>query len=36
MRSMVRAAAFMVPRDHLRERYNRHDGPIVVLGGGGG
>jgi len=31
----VEAAAFLIPRDHLRAHYNRHDGPIEVLGGGG-
>lgn len=27
----VEAAEWMVPRDHLRAHYNRHDGPIEVL-----
>lgn len=30
----VEAAAFMIPRDHLRAHYYRHDGPVEVLGGG--
>lgn len=30
----VEAAAFMIPRDHLRAHYHRLDGPIAVLGGG--
>lgn len=29
----VGAAAFLVVRDHLRAHYNRHDGPVDVLGG---
>ncbi len=28
----VEAAAWMVPRDHLRAHYYRHDGPVPVLG----
>lgn len=32
---LIDAAAFLIPRDHLRAHYNRHDGPIEVLGGGG-
>lgn len=31
----VEAAAWMVPRDHLRAHYYRHDGPVDVLAGGG-
>lgn len=27
----VEAAAWIVPRDHLRAHYNRHDGPVDVL-----
>lgn len=30
----VEAAAWMVVRDHLRAHYNRHDGPVEVLGAG--
>ena len=30
----VGAAAWMVVRDHLRAHYNRHDGPVEVLGAG--
>ncbi|MEN6516956.1 MAG: hypothetical protein ABFC38_02040 [Methanospirillum sp.] len=30
----VEVAAFLVPRDHLRAHYDRHDGPVEVLGGG--
>ncbi len=29
----VDAAAFLVPRDHLRAHYYRDDGPVAVLGG---
>jgi hypothetical protein len=30
----VGIAAFLVPRDHLRAHYDRHDGPVEVLAGG--
>lgn len=29
----VEAAAWMIPRDHLRAHYHRYDGPVEVLGG---
>ena len=30
----VMTAAFLIPRDHLRAHYDRHDGPVEVLGAG--
>ena len=30
----VSEAEWIVPRDHLRAHYNRHDGPVDVLAGG--
>ena len=30
----VNKAEWLVPRDHLRAHYNRHDGPVDVLAGG--
>lgn len=28
------AAAFLIPRAHIAAHYDRHDGPVAVLGGG--
>jgi hypothetical protein len=30
----VGAVAFLIPRAHLAAHYDRHDGPVEVLGGG--